>query len=89
MHVGWIIDEIIRHNITVIVVMSLVNFSSLEGRMDFILHILIVLNGLKSLAMISLMLDHSKISKNAFLNDPKSQKGGFWPFSRVWSVGLT
>ena len=30
-----------------------------------------------------------KNSQNAFLNDPKSQKGGFWPFSRVWSVGST
>ena len=24
--------------------------------------------------------------KNAFMNDPKSQKGGFWPFSGVQSV---
>ena len=28
-----------------------------------------------------------KSCKNAFLNDPKCQKGGFWPFSWVWSVG--
>ena len=31
-------------------------------------------------------LDHSEIKKNAFMNDPKSQKGGFWPFSGVQSV---
>ena len=28
-------------------------------------------------------------SKDAFLNDPKSQKRGFWSFSGVWSVGST
>ena len=27
--------------------------------------------------------------KKAFLNDPKCQKSVFWPFSGVWSVGLT
>ena len=30
-----------------------------------------------------------KSHKNLFLNDPKSQKRGFWPFSWVWSVGST
>ena len=30
-----------------------------------------------------------KDRKNAFLNDPKAQKRGFWPFSGVWSVGST
>ena len=30
-----------------------------------------------------------KNQKNAFLNDPKSQKRGFWSFSVVWSVGST
>ena len=30
-----------------------------------------------------------KKQKNAFLNDPKSQKWGFWPFSELRSVGLT
>ena len=30
-----------------------------------------------------------KNHKNAFLNDPKSQKLGFWPFSGVWSVRST
>ena len=27
--------------------------------------------------------------KNAFLNDPKCQKGGFWPFFGLRSFGLT
>ena len=30
-----------------------------------------------------------KNQKNAFLNDPKSQNRGFWPFSGVWSVVAT
>ena len=30
-----------------------------------------------------------KNHKIAFLNDPKCQKRSFWPFSGVWSVGLT
>ena len=30
-----------------------------------------------------------KNHKNAFLNDPKSQNRGFWPFSGVWSVVST
>ena len=30
-----------------------------------------------------------KDHKNAFLNDPKGQKRGFWPFSGVWSVRST
>ena len=30
-----------------------------------------------------------KSLKNAFLNDPKCQKGGFWPFSGDWVVGST
>ena len=30
-----------------------------------------------------------KDHKNAFLNDPKSKKSGFWPFSGVKSVGST
>ena len=120
-----------------------VDISSLISRMDFILHISIVLNDLNNLATISLMQDHSKIlkmhfewskepkwrflavfwslvcwtdlilhivivlnvfqllatlpchegsfknHKNAFLNDPRSKKRGFWPFSGVWSVGST
>ena len=38
------------------------------------------------------LLDHEgsfKCHKNAFLNDPKSQKWGFWSFSGVGSVGST
>ena len=119
---------------------SLVNFSSLVGRMDFILHIMIVLNGVNNfwscwiiqkskkcifewskepkkrflvifcslICWMDLTLhnvivlnvfqhsttlpDHEgsfKCHKNAFLNDPKSQKRGFWPFSGLWSVGST
>ena len=30
-----------------------------------------------------------KIHKNAFLNDPNSQKWGFWPFSWVRCIGST
>ena len=30
-----------------------------------------------------------KIQKNAFLDDPKCQKTGFWPFSGLRSVGST
>ena len=40
-------------------------------------------------ATISLMLDHSKITKNGFFNDPKSHNRGFWPCSGVWSVVST
>ena len=119
------------------------NFSRFGHRIDSILHILIELNGAHELAMISLMLDHSKFTKmpfwmiqiaknevfghflelgasdrlqiayydytkwswqvgchiahagsfknhkNAFLNDPNSQKWGFWPFSWVSFIGST
>ena len=30
-----------------------------------------------------------KSCKNAFLNDPKCQKGGFWPFFGLRSFGST
>ena len=53
------------------------NFSRFGHRIDSILHILIELNGAHELAMISLMLDHSKIRKNAFLNDPNKPKTRF------------
>ena len=119
------------------------NFSRFEHRINSILHILIELNGAHELAMISLMLDHSKFTKmpfwmiqiaknevfgyflelgasdrlqiayddytkwswqvgchiahagsfknhkNAFLNDPNSQKWGFRPFSWVLFIGST
>ena len=38
-----------------------------------------------TLGNVKIFKDH----KNAFLNDPKSQKRGFWSFSGVWSVGST
>ena len=69
--------------------MKLAIFSSLVHSVNLILHILIELNGVHDLAMSSHMLDHSKNQKNALLNDPKSQKRGFWPFSGLTSVGLT
>ena len=43
-----------------------VDISSLSSLMDFILHISIVLNDLHNLATISLMQDHSKITKMHF-----------------------
>ena len=42
------------------------NFSRFGHRIDSILHILIELNGAHELAMISLMLDHSKFTKMPF-----------------------
>ena len=54
-----------------------VHILGLVTPMDFILHIFIILNGLNNLAMICIMRDHSKITKNAFLDDPNSQKRGF------------
>ena len=47
-------------------IQSAVNFSSWLGPMDFILHNLIVLNGLNNLAAMWHMLDHSKIIKMPF-----------------------
>ena len=38
-------------------------------------------NGLNDLATVSLMLDHSKITKFSFLKDLNSQKQGVGPFS--------
>ena len=43
-----------------------VNFLTWVGRMDFILHILIILNVLNNLVTISYMVDHSKPMKNHF-----------------------
>ena len=116
-------------------------FLSYVHWIDFKLHILIIINDLDTWAVISPMLDHSKITKmpfwmiqraknevfghflefgasdrlqiaysdytkwcwqvgcrnahagsfknhkNAFLNDPNTQKWGFWPFSWVWCIG--
>ena len=47
-------------------IQSAVNFSSWVGPMDFILHILIILNVLNNLVTISYMVDHSKTMKNHF-----------------------
>ena len=66
-----------------------VNFSSLINWMDFILHILIPLSSLNDLATLPGHGGSFKNQENAVLNDPKSQKRGFWPFSWVWSVGST
>ena len=56
---------------------------------DLILHNVIVINVFQHSTTLP---DHEgsfKCHKNAFLNDPKSQKWGFWPFSGLWSVGST
>ena len=58
-------------------------------RIDSILHILLELNGAHELAVVSPIVDHSKSTKNAILNDPNSQKWGFWPFSWVRCIGST
>ena len=50
---------------------------------------MIVLNVFDHFATLPGHAGSFKNQKNAFLNDPKSQNGGFWPFSRVWSVGST
>ena len=47
------------------------------------LHILIMLNDLDRWAVISPMLDYSKITKMP------SRKWGFWPFSWVWCIRST
>ena len=64
-------------------------FSSLVCRIDLILHIVVVLNILQH---VPTRLGHEGSFKNhrkMFLNDQKSKKRGFWPFSWVWSVGST
>ena len=50
---------------------------------------MIELNVFEHLATLSGHGGSFKSHKNAFLNDPKSQNGGFWPFSGVWSVEST
>ena len=64
-------------------------FSSLVCRIDLILHIVVVLNILQH---VPTRLGHEgsfKNHRNAFFNNSKSKKRGFWPFSWVWSVGST
>ena len=61
----------------------LVIFINLVWWIDLILQIVIEVNVLKHSARLT---DHEgsfKYHKNAFLNDPNSQKWGFWPFSAV------
>ena len=64
-------------------------FWSLICWIDLILHIVIVLNVFQLPAMLPGHEGSFKDHKNAFLNDPKGQKRGFWPFSGVWSVRST
>ena len=56
---------------------------------DLILHIMIVVNVFQRLATLPGHEGSFKNRKNAFLNDPKCQKRGFWTFSGVSSVGLS
>ena len=56
-------------------------FWSLVCWVDLILHIVIVLNVFQLLARLPGHKESFKSHKNAFLNDPMSQKRGFWPFS--------
>ena len=67
----------------------LVIFCSLVCWVDLILHIVKVLNVFQLSAILPGHVGSFKGHKNAFLNDPKSQKRCFWPFSWVWSVGST
>ena len=57
--------------------MFLAIFLSLVCWIDLILHIAIVLNVYQLSAMLSGQARSFKNQKNAFLNDPKSQKRGF------------
>ena len=64
-------------------------FWSLVCWIDFILHILIVLNVFQLSSTLPSHEGSFKNHKNIFLNDPKCEKRGFWAFSGVWSLGLT
>ena len=64
-------------------------FLSLVCWIDLILHIVIVLNVFQPSARSPGYEGSFQSHANAFLNDPKSQKRCFRPFSWVWSVGLT
>ena len=61
-------------------------FLSLVCWIDLILHIVIVLNVYQLSAMLPGQAGSFRNQKNAFMNEPKSQNGGFWPFSGVQSV---
>ena len=58
-------------------------FWSLDCLIGMILHIVIVLDIFQHFATLPCHEGSFKNHKNAFLNDPKSQKWGFWPFSGV------
>ena len=64
-------------------------FLSLVCWIDLILHIVIELNVFQLSPMLPGHEGSFKDIKNAFLNDPKAQKRGFWLFSGVWSVRST
>ena len=64
-------------------------FLSLVCWIDLILHIVIELNVFQLLAMLPCHEGSFNDNKNAFLNDPKSKKRVFWPFSGLGSVGST
>ena len=64
-------------------------FLSLVCWIDLILHILIELNVFHQSATLPGHGGSLKSQRNVFLNDPKCQKGGFWPFSGDWVVGST
>ena len=63
-------------------------FLSLVCWIDLILQIGVVLNVFQLSAMLPALEGSFEKHNNGFLNDPKSQKGSFWPFSGVWSTGL-
>ena len=66
--------------------MFLAIFLSLVCWIDLISQIVVVLDILQHLSTLPCHEGSFKDHKNAFMNDPKSQKGGFWPFSGVQSV---
>ena len=57
------------------------HFLELACWINLISHIVIVLNVFYHSTMLPGQVGSFKNQKNAFLNDPKSQKRGFWPFS--------
>ena len=67
------------------------DYLGFERKNDLLIYYIEVYNNdSKSFIVENKILFNSfKNQKNAFLNDPKSQKIGFWPFSGLRSVGLT
>ena len=62
-------------------------FSILAPRMAFILHIMIVLNVIQHLPALQGLKGSFNNLKNAFLNDPKSQKEVFGQFLEFRLLG--